>query len=102
MAPPTGKVLILTVGTGNVEQLRETLLEPLTKSIRKGEWERVVLLPSQVTRDVALRLQDELRGTPVEVRPLPRAGAEDDADACFAHFDDVLGAVRAAGYPPAS
>ncbi len=102
MTQPTGRVLLLTVGTGDVQKLRETLLEPLIKSIRKGDWSRVLLLPSQFTREMALQLQEELRETPIELRPLPRAGAEDDADACFAHFDEVLGGLRAEGYLPAS
>ena len=34
---------------------------------------------------------------PVEVRPLPAPGLEDDPDACFAHFDAVLADLRAAG-----
>jgi CRISPR-associated protein (TIGR02710 family) len=102
MSQPKGQVLLLSVGTGDVQKLRETLLEPLTKSIRKGDWSRVVLLPSQFTHEMALQLQEELRETPIELRPLPRAGAEDDADACFAHFDAVLGGLRAEGYPAAS
>src|SRR5262249_2377644 len=100
MTQPKGKVLILSVGTGDVQKLRETLLDPLKKSIRKGDWSKVVLLPSQFTKETALQLQDELKDTPIESRPLPRAGAEDDADACFAHFDDVLASIRAEGYAP--
>jgi hypothetical protein len=102
MAESSGQVLVLTVGTGNVDQLAETLLEPLKKSIRKGEWSRVVLLPSQVTREMAERLQMELQDLPVEIRPLTESRAEDDADACFAHFDNVLSSLRSAGVSPTS
>jgi CRISPR-associated protein (TIGR02710 family) len=94
-------VLLCTVGTGTVDQLQETLLTPLKKSIGRGEWQRVILLPSQLTHDYAALLRDELRGVPIEVRPLPRAGAEDDPDACFAHFDAVLAEVRSCGAAPA-
>jgi hypothetical protein len=33
---------------------------------------------------------------------LPQAGVEDDADACFAHFDSVLAALRNQGMPAES
>jgi CRISPR-associated protein (TIGR02710 family) len=93
-------VLLCTVGTGNIDLLRETLLEPLKKSIRKGEWSRVVLLPSQLTQEHAAKLRDEVQDVPIVIQQLPRAGAEDDADACFAHFDKVLEELRAQGFPP--
>ncbi len=92
-----GEVLLLTVGTGNKDRLRETLLEPLSKSIRQGTWRRVVLLPSQSTQQNADVLKEEIQDVPLEVRPLPEQGNEDDADACFAHFDKVITEVRAAG-----
>jgi CRISPR-associated protein (TIGR02710 family) len=92
-------VLLCTVGTGNIDQLRETLLEPLKKSIRKGEWSRVILLPSQLTRENAARLRDEVQNVSIEIEALPQAGAEDDADACFAHFDGILEKLRAQGTP---
>lgn len=95
-------ILICTVGTGNVEQLRDTLLEPLKKSIRKGEWSRVILLPSQVTRENAAKLREELQHVPIEIHELPQPGAEDDADACFAHFDGVVTGLRAQGVRPES
>ena len=49
-------ILICTVGTGNIDKLRETLIEPLKKSVRKGEWSRVILVPSQLTKENATKL----------------------------------------------
>jgi CRISPR-associated protein (TIGR02710 family) len=93
-------VLICTVGTGNIDQLRASLLEPLLKSIRRGEWRQVILLPSLLTAENAAALRQEAQDVAIDIRPLPRAGAEDDADACFAHFDGVLEAVRASSARP--
>jgi len=93
-------ILICTVGTGNIDQLRDSLIEPLKKSIRKGEWTQVILLPSQLTAENAALLQSEVQDVPMVARPLPRAGMEDDADACFAHFDSVLDELRSTGVNP--
>ncbi|MCY2990759.1 MAG: TIGR02710 family CRISPR-associated CARF protein [Planctomycetota bacterium] len=90
-------VLLCTVGTGNIDQLRETLLEPLKKSIRKGDWKHVVLLPSRLTAENASLLQAEVQDVPIVIRPLPQPGAEDDVDACFAHFDRTIEEQLAAG-----
>ncbi|MCI0642068.1 MAG: TIGR02710 family CRISPR-associated CARF protein [Gemmataceae bacterium] len=92
-------ILICTVGTGDIDKLRETLLEPLKKTIRKGEWSRVILLPSQLTKENATKLREEVQDIPVEINELPQHGAEDDADACFAHFDGILASLRAQGVP---
>lgn len=97
---PQPLILLCTVGTGNIEQLRDTLLTPLTKSIQAGDWQRVILLPSQVTADNAAQLQKELAQSAIEIQPLPIAGAEDNADACFAHFDRVIEELRNAGHEP--
>lgn len=88
----TGRILIMTVGTGDVDRLEETLFTPLRKSIATDAWARVVLLPSRVTEEFAQALRDRLAGADVDVKPLP-AGDENDADAAYAHFDDVLGTV---------
>lgn len=87
-----GRTLVLTVGTGDLDRLEETLFTPLRKSIATEAWTRVVLLPSSVTEDFARALQDRLDGTAVQVSPLP-AGDENDADAAYAHFDRVLATV---------
>lgn len=97
--PKPQRALVLTVGTGNVDQLEETLLAPLRKSIRQGEWARVVLVPSQMTRGFADRLREGLGDLPIEIDPLPKRGMEDDADACFAHMDGVLARLAEAGFP---
>lgn len=92
MTQPGRRTLVLTVGTGDLDRLEETLFTPLRKSVATGAWTRVVLLPSSVTEDFARALQDRLDGTAVEVSPLP-AGDENDADAAYAHFDRALEAV---------
>ena len=78
-----GKILFATVGTGNIEDLEKTLLIPLKKSILKGEWQEVVLLPSQETARSAQLLHDELQGIPIVMEPLPGSGQENDADKTY-------------------
>lgn len=43
------RTLVLTVGLGCPAQPEKTLFAPLRKSVRSGDWERVILLPSQMT-----------------------------------------------------
>lgn len=83
-------VLVLTVGTGNTEYLENSLYVPLIKSIGKGSWDRVILLPSQQTLEYANEVQSRI-SQPSEIRPTPCAGDENDANASFAHFDTILG-----------
>jgi CRISPR-associated protein (TIGR02710 family) len=94
------RALLITVGTGDMARLEESLFVPLRKSIEQGEWQRVVLLPSRVTEHHAAELQARCGDLRVDVQPLPAAGIEDDADACFAHFDLVVSDLRDAGYLP--
>ncbi len=84
---------MLTVGTGNVEDLERSLIAPVLKSVGQGEWDRVVLLPSQISRASADRLTERIGGVAVDARPLPERDQENDADACFGHFDAVLGGL---------
>ncbi|NLX99904.1 MAG: TIGR02710 family CRISPR-associated protein [Rhodopirellula sp.] len=93
-------ILLCTIGTGNIDQLRETLIEPLKKSIHKGEWTQVILLPSQLTTEHATLLQREVQDVPIDIRALPLAGAEDDVDICFGHFDQVIEEQLASGVSP--
>ena len=101
-ANPSNQVLLLTVGTGNLEQLRETLITPLIKSIHTGDWSRIVLLPSQFTRDLAEQIQQELADLPILLSQLPQAGAENDVDACYSHFSREIQQLLASGYAPES
>ena len=87
--PESGRILVLTVGTGDVTKLEETLLTPLRKSVATDHWTRVVLLPSSVTEEFARRLRQGLEGVEVAIRPLPE-GDENDADRAYTHFDAVL------------
>ena len=81
--------MLMTVGTGDLTRREESLFAPLRKSIDTDPWERVVLLPSSVTHDLAEELRTGVPGLDIDVRPLPE-GAEDDADRSYAHFDQVL------------
>ncbi len=87
------KVLVLTVGTGHTDNLEDTLYVPLAKSIDTGSWDRIVLLPSQRTVEQANEVQRRITKLSAEVRPIPGAGSENDADASFAHFDMILGEI---------
>lgn len=93
-----GKVLVLTVGTGSRDDLENTLFLPLGKSIEAGEWDRVVLLPSMETEARAQELAKRFLSLPIRIETLPKVRIENDSDACFAHFDEVLGNLLAEGY----
>ncbi|MFC7332647.1 TIGR02710 family CRISPR-associated CARF protein [Rhodocista pekingensis] len=85
-----GKTLVITIGTGNVDELETSLITPLRKSMAAGDWAKIVLLPSKITVETAERLiQDGSCGSMV-LRPLPCPGDEYEPDTCFAHFDSVL------------
>jgi len=92
------RALLLTVGTGNIDNLEASLFVPLRISIERGEWERIVLLPSLITFDNAEVLRGHLAGLPIAIEPLPKPGVEDDADRCFEHFDRVIERLRADGF----
>ena len=89
MTTHTARVLVMTVGTGDVTKLEQTLFAPLRKSITTDAWARVILLPSSVTEEFAQRLGRGLEGAEVAIRPLP-GGDEKDADRAYSHFDTVL------------
>lgn len=92
------KILVLTVGTGNMLKLEATLFKPLAKSISQGEWNKIVLLPSRVTEGFALHLTKRFPDLEAHVHPLPEERMENDPDACFRHFDQVLGQLASEGY----
>lgn len=96
------KVLLLTVGTGDIANLKSSLIDPLLKSIEhEGPWARIVLLPSTVTENNARLVQQE-RGNgeiDIEIDPLPIAGSENDVDRCFSHFNAKIEKLREA-FPP--
>jgi hypothetical protein len=94
------RALLLTIGTGDVAELETSLFAPLLLSIRQGEWARVVLLPSLVTGSNAEEIRRRLAAQAITIAPLPTAGAESDADACFDHFDRTIEALRAEGFAP--
>lgn len=93
-----GKALLLTVGTGNIDEIENSLLRPIRLSMKRGEWARIVLLPSTVTQGRAEALSQSTQVPGVEIHPLPRAGLENDADACFRHFEAEIEQLRASGF----
>ncbi len=95
-------VLLLTVGTGTAEDLEATVLKPFAKSIRKGQWAKVVLFPSKATEANARLLQEAHPDVPMEVRSLRKAGQEEDVDACFTHFDAEMARLKEAGFAAAA
>jgi hypothetical protein len=95
------RALLLTVGTGDAAELETSLFTPLMLSIRNGDWARVVLLPSLVTAPNAEEVRRRLDAQAIVIAPLPVRGAEDDADACFDHFDRVIEDLLADGRAPA-
>ena len=101
-ATETGCVLVLTVGTGDTQNLQSTLIRPMLKSIEDGRWQRVLLLASRVSDQWAHELGEQVQGTDIAISTLPEAGQENHADACFGHFDQVLGGLVGQGFAPAS
>ena len=96
-------VLVLTVGTGNAKDLEGSLIAPVLKSVGQGKWERVVLLPSRITAAAARLLQERIGDiTVVDIQQLPETGQENDADACFGHFNAVLAKLVEQGVRPNS
>jgi CRISPR-associated protein (TIGR02710 family) len=94
------RALLLTVGTGDLGNPEDSLFAPLRKSMAQGEWSRIVLLPSQITVENADRLKEAAGVLPVEIAALTKEGDEDDADACFAHFDAIIGRLCGDGFEP--
>ena len=101
-------VLVLTVGTGDMSdmnRLEESLFRPLEKSLRDGRFRLAVLLPSQSTMGNAQqfkdRIEQRMHGFDIRIEPLPAAGWENDADACFGHFDHVLNQLKRCHGPEA-
>ena len=99
---PSASVLVLTVGTGTVDKLEESLFRPLEKSLKDGNWKEAVLLPSTITEDNAEKFKNRMQDYSIKVIPLPEEGQENDADACFSHFDKVLTGLRERGYETGS
>ncbi|WP_136661539.1 TIGR02710 family CRISPR-associated CARF protein [Nitratireductor sp. XY-223] len=97
------RVLVLTVGTGDIDRLEESLFRPLQRSLETGAWKRAVLLPSALTVGHARTIAARIRDLParVGIEPLPVNGYENDPDASFCHFDGVLNKLVEDGYAPA-
>ena len=98
--PDGRKALVLTVGTGNFDDIERTLLAPVLRSVECGQWGRVVLLPSRETEELARALRERIPSPGITIDPLPERGQENDADACFGHFDQVLEQLGADGFEP--
>lgn len=96
IAPPV--VLFLTVGSGNPNKLEETLYAPISTSISSGQWNRVVLLPSRDTLEHAREIKRRHDRHDVHIRPLPDGVSENDADACYDHFQKVVAELGTHGH----
>lgn len=83
------KILFLTVGTGNKEDLEKSLFAPLRLSMKDGDFDVFVLLPSQETFENADSVANDFKGK-CEIKPLLVAGYEKDADKCFEHFNSII------------
>lgn len=93
-------VLLLTVGTGTRGREDETVLEPFRKSLEAAAAARNILLPSQETLGIAGKIRDTFPQFATEIRPLPAAGDENNADRCFEHYDTVIAEILNAGAEP--
>ena len=60
--PDRKPALLLTVGTGDVANLEQTLLVPIRKSIQQGEWAKVILIPSALTEAYARSVRESSQG----------------------------------------
>lgn len=94
--------MVLTVGGGDADRVEETLLAPMRASIERGRWDLVVLVPSKPTEPNAERLREKFPKSEMRVEPLARPGDEDDADACFAHVDDLFERLEREGFCPSA
>ncbi len=83
------KALVLTVGTGDYNNLEQSLLRPLLTSIDEGNWDKVILLPSAKTVENAESIKSQVKARNVVCIPLDK-DIETDADRCFGHFDSIL------------
>ncbi len=96
MTQTRDRILIMSVGTGDIDRPEETLSAPLKKSIATGAWTRVVLLPSSVTDAFANAFAEKLKkvfpSIALETHALPE-GDENDADQAYAHYDSVIGGL---------
>ena len=101
MATPCS-VLLLTVGTGTRDKPVETILEPFRKSLEAAGAERNILLPSQITEPIARKIAENFPQFRAEIRPLAKAGDENNADRCFEHYDAVIAELLAEGADPAA
>lgn len=96
------KALLLTVGTGTVDKLEETLIVPFRRSFEAGEWDLVVLFPSKETEKNAFLLKEKFPQYRIEVRALREPKLEDNADECFKHFDGEIRRLCERGFVPAN
>lgn len=94
------KALVLTVGMGANANPEETLYTPIACSMREAAADTIWLLPSRQSLVHAQLLQERFPHLPIRVAPpLPERG-EEDPNACFAFFHDLLGKVLAEGVRP--
>ncbi len=85
-----GRILLLSVGMGRSDYERESLINPLLKSIGSEPWTRVILLPSQESLPSAETVRAESPVQDTVIKSLPEARQEENADACFDHYRKVI------------
>lgn len=85
------RILFLTVGTGNKNDLEKTLYSPLRKSMLKDYFDYFVLFPSTETEDNAKRLanEDPFKNK-VIIETLPEPLMEHNSDKCFGYFNFII------------
>lgn len=96
----TRKVILLTVGVGKKDNIKETLLDPLEKSIAQGNWARVILLASPDSHAHAETLRDRVGHPAVEIRVLAHAFDVNALDTCYAAFDRIIAEILESGVAP--
>ena len=71
MTTSPGAILVMTVGSGDLTRIEETLFTPLRKSIATDAWTRIILLPSGMTEEFAEKLRNGLETVDAAIRALP-------------------------------
>ncbi len=98
MKSKAGQVLLMTVGKGYEMDIIHSLYAPMERSLVKGEWAKILLLPSLQTKAHAEQLRARNPDLPIDVVELPKDGMEDNADLCFDFYDHVIGNLEKAGW----
>lgn len=97
------KVLFLIVGTGDKKHpdYPENYLRLLRKAIDETDAATVILLSSELTKDIASKLQEEYKSSrQISIQDFPEKSMEFDADKCFEFFENIFQDLKKKGYSP--